>query len=136
MSLLIEKYGDNKDVVRDMVQECCSSMIKHTKPFVFANQICKNLQHSNCHVREGVLTLIVRSVIEQIKNEKNPKGSALKPQIPGASDSGLLSLTTNQLLIEEITFLVKVEDKKSLQEKGIDVLALLIAKSPQKTKTE
>ena len=39
-------------------------------------------------------------------------------------------------LIEEICFLVKVEDKKQLQAMGIDTLALIIAKSPIHAKTE
>ena len=39
-------------------------------------------------------------------------------------------------ILEEICFLVKVEDKKHLQQNGIDALALFITKSPQKMKTE
>lgn len=62
--------------------------------------------------------------------------TSLKPQIPGAQDQGLVSLLTNSQIIEEISFLVKVEDKKQLQQIGIDALALFIAKSPQKSKTE
>jgi hypothetical protein len=38
-------------------------------------------------------------------------------------------LTTNAQLIEEICFLVRVEDKSKLQQVGIDALALLLAKS-------
>jgi hypothetical protein len=37
LSLLIEKFSDSKQVVRDAVLECCSCMLKHTKPFLFAN---------------------------------------------------------------------------------------------------
>ena len=39
-------------------------------------------------------------------------------------------------MIEEICFLVKVEDKKQLQQMGVDTLALVVGKSPQKNKTE
>ena len=40
---LNEKFSDSKQVVRDAVLECCSMLLKHTKPFLFANQISKNL---------------------------------------------------------------------------------------------
>ena len=56
--------------------------------------------------------------------------------MPGSTDQGLLSLVTNSQVIEEICFLVKVEDKKQLQLNGIDALALFIAKSPQRNKTD
>lgn len=134
--VLIEKFSDSKQVVRDAVLECCTYLLKHTKPFIFANQVCKNLQHSNQYVREGSLTLIVRCVLEQTKSDKGQKISSLKPQIPGSSEQGSLSLLTNVQILEEICFLVKVEDKKHLQQNGIDALALFITKSPQKMKTE
>ena len=42
----------------------------------------------------------------------------------------------NAALIEEVCFLVKVEDKKQLSQMGIDALALIIATSPNKAKSE
>lgn len=112
---LVEKFSDSKQVVRDAVLECCSCMLKHTKPFLFANQISKNLQHANHFVREGALTLIIRCVLESTRGDKGPRMPSLKPQIPGTQDQGLVSLLTNSQIIEEISFLVKVEDKKQLQ---------------------
>jgi len=119
---LIEKLSDSKQVVRDMVLECCSQMIKNSRPNVFALQIVKSLQHANWHVREGVLTLIVRCIIVQGTQDSRK------------ADTG--SLCTNAALIEEICFLVKVEDKKQLSQMGIDALALIIATSPNKAKSE
>ena len=60
---LIEKLSDSKQVVRDMVLECCGQMINKSRPNIFAVQIVKSLQHANWHVREGVLTLLVRCII-------------------------------------------------------------------------
>lgn len=87
-------------------------------------------------MREGVLILLVRSILVTSVYEARKLGSALKPNIPGSDSSSLSQICTNAQLIEEICFLVKVEDKKQLQQMGIDTLALLIAKSPFKLKTE
>lgn len=99
-------------------------MIKNTRPNVFAVQIVKSLQHANWHVREGVLTLLVRCIIVQGYQDSR-KGNV---------DTG--SLCTNAAIIEEICFLVKVEDKKQLSQMGIDALALIIVTSPNKAKSE
>jgi len=133
---LVEKLSDSKQVVRDMVMECCCSLITRSKPATFASQIIKFFQHANWHVREGVLVLLVRSILVTSVYESRKLGSALKPNIPGSDSSSLSQICTNALLIEEICFLVKVEDKKQLQQMGIDTLALLITKSPSKVKTE
>jgi hypothetical protein len=128
---LIEKLSDSKQVVRDMVLECCGCMIKSTRPNVFAVQIVKSLQHANWHVREGVLTLLVRCILVQSQQD-GKKPSNLKPQLQNNAES----LSMNAALIEEICFLVKVEDKKQLSQMGIDALALIIATSPNKAKSE
>jgi hypothetical protein len=47
-----------------------------------------------------------------------------------------VQLATHPHLIEELCFLVKVEDKKNLQAMGVDCLALMISSSPNKQKTE
>jgi hypothetical protein len=52
-------------------------------------------------VREGVITLIVRCLLVQ-KQGKD-----------GAND-GVVHLAVNPTLVEELCFLVKVEDKKNL----------------------
>lgn len=39
-------------------------------------------------------------------------------------------------MIEELCFLVKVEDKKNLQAMGVDCLGLMMVSSPNKQKTE
>ena len=57
----------------------------------------------------------------------------MKPQLQSTAEG---SLAMSQTLIEEICFLVKVEDKKVLLQMGIDTLALIIAMSPNKAKTE
>ena len=51
LSNLIEKLSDSKQVVRDMVMECCSNLIARNKPVQFAQHIIKYLQHANQHVR-------------------------------------------------------------------------------------
>ena len=106
-------------------------MIKSTRPSAFAGQIVKSLQHANWHVREGVLTLLVRCIIVQSQQDPR-KPSAPKPQLQNNAES----LALNAALIEEICFLVKVEDKKQLSQMGIDALALLVATSPNKAKSE
>ena len=109
---LVEKLSDSKQVVRDMVMDCCCSLITRSKPVTFAIQIIKYLQHANWHVREGVLVLLVRSILVTSVYEARKLGSALKPNIPGSDSSSLTQICTNAQLIEELCFLVKVEDKK------------------------
>ena len=76
----------------------------------FATQVIKYLQHANWHVREGVLILLVRCILVAAQSEAK-KGTALKPNMTGET-SALGQLCTNAQLIEEVCFLVKVEDKK------------------------
>lgn len=64
-------------------------------------------------MREGVLTLLVRCIIVASLQEAR-KGNALKPNLSG-DISGLVAICTNASLIEEVCFLIKVEDKKQLQ---------------------
>lgn len=86
---LVEKLSDSKQVVRDIVMECCCNLITRSKPVVFASQIIKYLQHANWHVREGVLILLVRSILVTSVYEARKLGSALKPNIPGSDASSL-----------------------------------------------
>ena len=51
LSNLVEKLSDSKQVVRDMVMECCNNLISRNKPALIAQQIIKYLQHANWHVR-------------------------------------------------------------------------------------
>lgn len=74
-------------------------------------------------MREGVITLIVRCLLVQRQGKD------------GAND-GVVHLAVNPTLLEELCFLVKVEDKKNLQQMGIDCLALMLEFSPNKQKTE
>ena len=93
-----------------MVMECCCNLINRSKPAPFAIQVVKYLQHANWHVREGVLILIVRCILIAGAQETK-KGTALKPNMSGEM-SAVGQITTNSQMIEEICFLVKVEDKK------------------------
>mmetsp|Transcript_33543 Transcript_33543/g.41388 ORF Transcript_33543/g.41388 Transcript_33543/m.41388 type:complete len:109 (+) Transcript_33543:343-669(+) len=87
---LIEKLSDSKQVVRDMVMECCNSLISCSKPLQFAQQIIKYLQHANWHVRQGVLTLLVRAILlTSAQDPRSRAGSAYKPNLPGDSSSAL-----------------------------------------------
>ena len=85
---LIEKLSDSKQVVRDMVMECCAQMINGVKPNVLALQIVKNLQHANWHVRQGVLSLCVRCVIVQSQQDTR-KSQSMKPQLQSAAEGSL-----------------------------------------------
>lgn len=40
---LVEKLSDSKQIVRDMVMDCCSNLISRSKPLVFANNILSSL---------------------------------------------------------------------------------------------
>jgi len=77
-------------------------MIDIVRPNVFASHALKNLQHANWHVREGVMTLLVRCLLVQSQREE------------GSLEDGVVTLATNAALIEELCFLVKIEDKKLL----------------------
>ena len=114
--------------------DCCCNLIQRGKPAHFATQVVKYLQHANWHVREGVLLLIVRCIL--IAGSQEPKRSAaLKPNMAGET-TAVGQICTNAQMIEEICFLVKVEDKKQLQSMGVDTLALMIAKSSMRNKTD
>ena len=95
-----------------MVMDCCCNLINRSKPVLFAGQVIKYLQHANWHVREGVLILLVRCILVALNFEAK-KGSALKPNMVGET-SALGQICINSQLVEEICFLVKVEDKKAL----------------------
>ena len=113
-----------------MVMECCCNLITRSKPVPFSNQVISYLQHANWHVREGVLILLARCILVASAS-KSSGPSSLKPSLPGdSSTSAVGQICMNAQLIEEICFLVKVEDKKQLQQMGIDTLALLIARAP------
>ena len=117
LSNLIEKLSDSKQVVRDMVMDCCCNLINRSKPVPFAVHVIKYLQHANWHVREGVSILLVRCILISISLEGARRGSsALKPNmaVGEAASSALGQICTNGQLIEEVCFLVKVEDKKQL----------------------
>ena len=43
LSNLIEKLSDSKQVVRDMVMECCCNLINRSKPVPFSSQVIKYL---------------------------------------------------------------------------------------------
>ena len=59
-----------------------------------------------------MLILLVRCILVAHSLEAK-KGTALKPNMVGET-SALGQICTNSQLIEEICFLVKVEDKKTL----------------------
>ena len=85
LSNLIEKLSDSKQVVRDMVMECCCNLINRSKPAPFAGQVIKYLQHANWHVREGVLILLARCLLVAIGSEA--KKTALKPNMVGETSA-------------------------------------------------
>ena len=87
---LIEKLSDSKQVVRDMVMDCCCNLIKRSKAATFASQVIRYLQHANWHVREGVLLLLVRTILATSAGEVK-KGSNFKPSMPGDSNQSPLS---------------------------------------------
>ena len=93
MANLIEKLSDSKQVVRDMVMDCCCNLINRSKPVVFASQVIKYLQHANWHVREGVIILLVRAILVTIVLEATRKGHALKPNLAGEASSLALICT-------------------------------------------
>ncbi len=83
-----------------------------------------------------MLILLVRSIlISSLMEQRSKTSNNYKPNLAGEA-SNLSQICTNSQLIEEVSFLVKVEDKKQLQQMGIDTLTLLIAKSPARLKTE
>jgi hypothetical protein len=65
---LIEKLSDSKQSIRDITLDCCAKMIKASQPVTFANNIVKDLQHANWHVREGVVNLLVRCLLSSDGN--------------------------------------------------------------------
>jgi hypothetical protein len=69
-------------------------------------------------VREGVLQLLARCLLAQSQSKEG------------------VQLALNSVMIEELCFLIKVEDKKALQQMGVDCLALMIAMSPNRQRTE
>ena len=99
-----------------MVMECCCNLINRSKPVPFSNQVIRYLQHANWHVREGVLILIARCILVASTNDTRKGGpSSLKPNLPGDQNASTVGqICMNSQLIEEICFLVKVEDKKQL----------------------
>ena len=86
LSNLIEKLSDSKQVVRDMVMDCCCNLINRSKPVPFASQVIKYLQHANWHVREGVIILLVRCILVAQSFEAK-KGTALKPNMVGETSA-------------------------------------------------
>lgn len=62
---LVEKLSDSKQVVRDATLECCSLLIETFKPPSFLAHCTKSLQHANWHVREGILVLIARCLLDK-----------------------------------------------------------------------
>jgi hypothetical protein len=108
---LTEKLSDSKQVVRDATLECCALVITTFKQAPFLAHCTKSMQHANWHVREGILILIARCLIE-------------------SESSGLVIQND---FIEELCFCVKVEDKAVLQRMAIDNLALALSLSKNHT---
>ncbi len=100
----MEKLSDSKQVVRDVTLDCCTTIIQKFKPTAFVGQTVSNLQHANWHVREGMLHLLARCQLE----------------------SGEAALPNQARLLEEVCFIVKVEDKPALVQLAIDNLVLAL----------
>jgi hypothetical protein len=60
---VIEKLSDSKQVVRDAVLECCAYIVQTFRQTSFLAHCAKSMQHANWHVREGILILIARCLI-------------------------------------------------------------------------
>ena len=61
---LTEKLSDSKQVVRDATLECFALVIVTFRQAPFLAHCAKSMQHANWHVREGILILIARCLIE------------------------------------------------------------------------
>jgi len=110
---LIEKLSDSKVVIRQAVLKCCGQIIKSHKPNIFAHQAIKYLQHTNWHVREGILHLIANCLIAQSHlDELNGAAGENRGEIAGSSqnsnnanqmiDVGNGNLATSPSLISEL----------------------------------
>lgn len=65
MGYLIEKLSDSKQVVREATMVACAALIENSRPALFAQHTLKSLSHASWHVREGVLSLLVRCLLMQ-----------------------------------------------------------------------
>jgi hypothetical protein len=64
---LIEKLSDSKVVIRQAVLKCCGFLIQnsHKGLLAIAYHSIGYLQHTNWHVREGILHLLADCIISQ-----------------------------------------------------------------------
>ena len=71
-SILIQKLSDSKVVIRQAVLKCCGFIIANSQVglMTIADQSLKNLQHTNWHVREGVLHLIANCLLAQAQQDE------------------------------------------------------------------
>jgi hypothetical protein len=60
---LIEKFGDSKIVIRQLVQETFSALSNCIKPEVLIVELLPYLESSNWHIREEILLFIIRSFL-------------------------------------------------------------------------
>eukprot|EP00347_Sterkiella_histriomuscorum_P023335 403335038 len=118
VSVLIEKLSDSK---------------VNYKPSIFAFHVMRYLQHNNWHVREGAILLLAHCVITQTliksNNDINIGGVQQTPEMD-------IPLPQNPSLIQEICSLMLTEDKQKNQNYVTDLLALIIDKSQQQSKTK
>ena len=65
VTVVIEKLSDSKVIIRQAVLKCCGLLIKSYQPSMFGHQAILYIQHTNWHVREGILHLVANSLIVQ-----------------------------------------------------------------------
>jgi len=131
LTSLIEKLSDSKVVIRQAVLKCCGFIIQnsHNGLMAIAYHSIGYLQHTNWHVREGILHLLADCIISQ-GNFDDLKGPlSQEPLDPN-------HLAHNSHFVSEMCTLAKIESKSKIQQMVIDCLALIIDISPYKDKTE
>jgi hypothetical protein len=106
---LIEKLSDSKVVIRQSVLKCCGFIIKHNTNglMAIAYHSIGYLQHTNWHVREGILYLLADCIITQgnmDEMQQNLREESLDPN----------HFSFNTHFISEMCTLAKMEQKSKI----------------------
>lgn len=126
---LIEKLSDSKVVIRQSVLKCCGFIIHNSNNglMAIAYHSIGYLQHTNWHVREGILYLLADCIITQgnvdeLNAHDNNKQETLDPN----------HFAFNTHFISEMCTLAKIESKSKIQQMAIDCLSLCLEISPNR----
>lgn len=130
---LIEKLSDSKVVIRQAVLKCCGFIIANSANglMAIAYHSIGYLQHTNWHVREGILHLLADCIIAQGQMDEleGPAGARQETMDPN-------HFAFNSHFISEMCTLARTEAKSKIQQMVIDCLALCLEISPNRQKTE